>query len=130
MWGPNTWIIHQGADSSSEENGGFQSCHLPHLGLDLCLKWRNIWQPIRFYLEIQRWSQHRYVYWYTTTYKIVLNFFLLTKNLDMCGTPHFVVMVVRRKSSNNIEQMVQQPEMEILFLIIIVVIIIIICQLL
>ena len=52
---------------------------------------------------------------YTTTYKIVLNFFLLTKNLDMCGTPHFVVMVVRRKSSNNIEQMVQQPEMEILF---------------
>ena len=63
---------------------------------------------------------------YTTTYKIVLNFFLLTKNLDMCGTPHFVVMVVRRKSSNNIEQMVQQPEMEILYLIIIVVIIIII----
>ena len=32
----------------------------------------------------------------------------------MCGTPHFVVMVVRNKSSN-IEQMVQQSEMEILF---------------
>ena len=41
-------------------------------------------------------------------------YFFLTKNLDMCGTPHFVVIVVRDKSSN-IEQMVQQPEMEILF---------------
>ena len=52
---------------------------------------------------------------FTEDDKVGKKYFFLTKNLDMCGTPHFVVMVVRRKSSNNIEQMVQQPEMEILF---------------